>query len=101
MLQIYALSIVAVVITLFCFGYIGPRKLREALRKFNKWYFYDSSLFLPIDPYQPILKSLENGIHNFWPSKKRLFESLRLACFILVVAIISVIGSVIVLAFIG
>ena len=60
----------AILVLLFS-GFVGPRWWRDRIRRLNRWYYKDSSLFLPLDPYKPLVPALKEGLKHFWPIKDR------------------------------
>jgi len=55
-------------------GVIGPKGLKERMRRLIRWYSYDAELFLPLDPYKPLSRALREGVENFAPTKQRLLN---------------------------
>src|SRR5687767_5157063 len=53
-------------------GFVGPKRYREYLRKLNTWYFRDSAIFGPLDPYAPSMSSMiKSSLKEFLPTRKR------------------------------
>jgi len=101
MAKVYVVAILSLVTMFFCFGYLGPKRLREKMHKFNRWYFHGSSLWLPMQPDKPIFSSIKEGTHEFWPSKERLRQVFHYAAVILAAVAISTIISVVIAALVG
>jgi hypothetical protein len=53
-------------------GLIGPSWLKTTLRRFYRWYFRDTAIFGPMDPYKPLSSEIKQSLKNFWPTPKRL-----------------------------
>jgi len=76
MIIIFAAAIGGFLLMLLLLGVVGPKRLKERMRRLIRWYSYDSQLFLPLDPYKPIAKALKEGVENFVPTKQRLVKFL-------------------------
>jgi hypothetical protein len=59
--------VTAVLFVLFFFGLIGPKWLKNRIRKFNTWAEKDGAVFFPIDPYKPIGIAVREGLRNSFP----------------------------------
>lgn len=81
------------------YGLIGPKWLREPMRRFTKWEFYGTSLFFPLDPYKPLPQALREGVRNFFPTRERAKQWLFFGLFELAVIIMLTITMVVSLAF--
>jgi hypothetical protein len=64
--------IACVFIVLLVAGLIGPKWLKERMRRQVRWSWRDASLFMPMDPYKPGGDALKEGIDNFYPTKERV-----------------------------
>jgi len=76
MLIIFAMAIGGFLLMLLLLGVVGPKRIKERIRRLIRWYSYDAELFLPLDPYKPISKALKEGVENFMPTKQRLLNFL-------------------------
>ena len=83
-----------IIFLLTFFGLIGPRKLREKMRKFNTWYYRDSALLFPLDPYKPIEEALKESAENFLPTKERMRNSLKIVWIIITITLIGIVASI-------
>jgi len=98
MLELFGIAILATLFLLAAFGLIGPKPLRDRVRRVNTWLFKDAELFLPIDPYKPLPEALREGAAHFWPTKERVRNWLLLNGLIVCFAIVGIIVSVIIFA---
>lgn len=101
MLWIYFGSLVALAFLLVALGYLGPKRFREWLRKLNRWFVCESAPIFPVEPYEPISESAKSGIRQFFPSKKRLRNSLRLVMFVLLFVVFAMAISLMLVAMSG
>ena len=92
-LFISAVAILSTFILLFLTGLVGPKSVRRLMRDLNRWWYKDSPLFFPMDPYEPISQAVKEGLKNFWPTKRRLQNSFLLMALLLFVTLIGVIIS--------
>jgi hypothetical protein len=69
---VFAACLVATLIMLFSVGLIGPKKLKDKIRRSVQWQWTKASLFLPVDPYKPAGEALKEGADNCFPAKERL-----------------------------
>jgi hypothetical protein len=63
---------------LLSFGVIGPRSLKDLMRRYQKWRFGDAEPLLPIDPYKPFCAAPTEQASQFPPPKTRLKNALLL-----------------------
>src|SRR5438105_4158588 len=87
------IAAILLVMLLGIFGLIGPKRIRDSMRKFHTWWFKDSALFFPIDPYKPLTESLADGVRDFWPTKKRAQKSLEVSMIVVSIAIVGIVVS--------
>lgn len=92
-LVVAVLAVVGAVV----FGLLGPKPLREVFRRLNRWLSRDAALFGPIDPYKPLPLAFRESLQNFWPTRKRLWETTKLSIGIVLVAVTCAFVTVVVL----
>jgi len=92
-LLLFLMWAVGVLVLLLFSGLIGPKWLKEKMRRQVLWSWRDASLFMPMDPYKPIGQALKEGIDNFNPTKERFrnFLNLELGKLLLLVGIVSLV----------
>lgn len=71
-LGIAALSVPAVLVF---YGEIGPRWLRDLMRRYQRWNWGDASPLLPLDPYKPASEILNEQDDPPPPLRRRVKNS--------------------------
>lgn len=85
------IAVILILIILLFSGLIGPKWLRNIMRRFNTFLNKDAAIFFPLDPY----KSLPEGVQNLLPIQQRLRNFLLVNSILLIIIVIGILISIV------
>ena len=95
LLNFFLFGLLPLFFLLVFYGLIGPERLRRIMQKVDRWLFYDSSLFFPIDPYKPLSAALKESAKEALPTRKRFRNWLFLQLgWVVIFAIVMIIAFI-------
>ena len=59
-------------IVLMVAGIIGPKWLKNRMRRLIRWYWGPASLIMPMDPYKPVGEALNEKASDFGSKQERV-----------------------------
>mgnify|MGYP001611206502 FL=1 len=96
-IRVLLVLLVGITLILNQYGLIGPRWLRDRMRRLIKWESRDASLFFATDPYQSPKEAIKEGIHKFFPARRRVKHFFYYLVYTMVSVIIIIILTLIAL----
>jgi hypothetical protein len=75
-LWIIGVAVVGILLVLLIYGEIGPRWLRNLMRRYQKWNWTDAAPVLPIDPYKPASEIFDEKESSIPLPQKRVKNAL-------------------------